>query len=625
MFYQKNVDYVAFLWEDFMFQADNREISFARKDNMPYLRFTKVIITHFISKDKTISMRNKISLHTIHDDTMLGTLKFVSKTEDYQKYGALIPEEIINQAIKVSKAYKIYLNFTTGKDTTKKAKKFIKIASPSQKLTTVLKEEPVKKPKRAKKPKPTKQAKTTKKTALAKSSTMQTAGVVIKDTPGVSVSKKKAKAKVDRGNCMDLLSNDTEPVNKAKGDVEVIVVGQVNVNQEGACSQVKDDAPATHKTKEATTSTTVVPDSETLSTFHQRIANLEKDVKDLKTVDHSATLLSTIKSEVSNAINEYLGKSLDDALYKVLKKHDADIIKEHSALAAIQEPKETITSFDTTTLEEFDQKANFFETMTKSKSFNKSPKQRALYHALMDSIQKDEDAMDEGVADKLKKMKQDDADKDEGPFAGSNRGLKRWKTSKDTEPSKNAKLNETSKGTLKSQPKYSIMFAKQRRQDVIFDLGVALRMFTRHVIILKQVEDLQLGIKSYQKKLNITKPETFKSDISNRTPYTAYINPQGIIYVDKYKRYRLMRLDKLYKFSNRTLTSVRTILYDIASNQRMYYLSKRRWSNLDTQRSRIIIKAIDKLLLEGRLMRSLEKFVGKRDYGEDFRVPEWTI
>ncbi|GKA70277.1 hypothetical protein Tco_0776341 [Tanacetum coccineum] len=99
MFYQKNVDYVALLWEDIMFQADNRDISTARKENMPYLRFTKVIINHFISKDKTISMRNMINLRTIRDDSLLGTLKFVSKTEDYQKYGALIPKEMINQDV----------------------------------------------------------------------------------------------------------------------------------------------------------------------------------------------------------------------------------------------------------------------------------------------------------------------------------------------------------------------------------------------------------------------------------------------------------------------------------------------------------------------------------------------
>ncbi|GJR46626.1 hypothetical protein Tco_1314729 [Tanacetum coccineum] len=34
-------------------------------------------------------------------------------------------------------------------------------------------------------------------------------------------------------------------------------------------------------------------------------------------------------------------------------------------------------------------------------------------------------------------------------------------------------------------------------KEVIFDLNVALRMFTKSVVILKRVEDLQLGVKSY--------------------------------------------------------------------------------------------------------------------------------
>ncbi|GJZ51458.1 hypothetical protein Tco_0605973 [Tanacetum coccineum] len=57
--------------------------------------------------------------------------------------------------------------------------------------------------------------------------------------------------------------------------------------------------------------------------------------------------------------------------------------------------------------------------MTKSKSFNKNHKHRALYHALIELILEDEDAMDKGVADELKKRKPDDADKDEGSFESS--------------------------------------------------------------------------------------------------------------------------------------------------------------------------------------------------------------
>nr|GEV83053.1 hypothetical protein [Tanacetum cinerariifolium] len=63
-------------------------------------------------------------------------------------------------------------------------------------------------------------------------------------------------------------------------------------------------------------------------------------------------------------------------------------------------------------------------------------------------------------------------------------------------------------------------------KDVIFDMNVALQMFTRRIIILKRVEDLQLGVESYHNKINITRPETSKLDIRKLTPYTAYNNPQ---------------------------------------------------------------------------------------------------
>ncbi|GJV05286.1 hypothetical protein Tco_1338855 [Tanacetum coccineum] len=210
----------------------------------------------------------------------------------------------------------------------------------------------------------------------------------------------------------------------------------------------------TPTTTKATTSTIVVFDSEPLSAFYQRITNLEKGVKELKTVDHSAKHSADITKEhsVPTKTVERLRQQY------VLKKSTEDIIKikmEHARQQQV--PKETITSSDTTALTKFDQETTLFETMTKSKSFNKIPKQRALYRALMESILKDGEAMDEGVANKFKKRKQDDADKDEGPSTRSDRGLKRRKTNKDTEPSKKANSTETSKGTSKgtskSQPK----------------------------------------------------------------------------------------------------------------------------------------------------------------------------
>nr|GEY60101.1 hypothetical protein [Tanacetum cinerariifolium] len=178
--------------EDFMYQANNREISFARKEYIPYLRFTKVIINHFIFKGKTISMRNRIKLYKIRDDSLLGKLKFVSKTQDYQQYGALIPDDMINQDIKDSEAYKTYYDFATGKVSPGKARKYKKVTSPSRKLYHVKEAEPDKKGKIFKKP-------------AKKSTTAPTASVVIRDTTGVFVSKKKAPAKADRSKGIKIL------------------------------------------------------------------------------------------------------------------------------------------------------------------------------------------------------------------------------------------------------------------------------------------------------------------------------------------------------------------------------------------------------------------------------------
>ncbi|GJV52057.1 hypothetical protein Tco_1447798 [Tanacetum coccineum] len=157
-----------------LIDSGNHELKSSRKEHMPYPQFTKVIINYFFSKDKTISMKNMINLHTIRDDSLLGTLKFISKTQDCHQYGALILDDMINQDIKDSKAYMSYYDFATRKATPKKARK--------------------EKPKQAKNP-------------AKKYTTVPTTGVTIRDTPSKSVSKKKTSAKVDRGKGMDLLSD----------------------------------------------------------------------------------------------------------------------------------------------------------------------------------------------------------------------------------------------------------------------------------------------------------------------------------------------------------------------------------------------------------------------------------
>ncbi|GJR38959.1 hypothetical protein Tco_1214643 [Tanacetum coccineum] len=161
--------------------------------------------------------------------------------------------------------------------------------------------------------------------------------------------------------------------------------------------------------------------------------------------------------------------------------------------------------------------------------------------------------------------------------------------------------------------------------DEQYDLNVALHMYTRRIIIQRRVEDLQLGVKSYQNKLNLTKPDTYRPNLRNKTAYTSYSDAHGIIYVDRNKRKRLMRADELHRFGDGTLNDVRSTLHDIVAGIRMKYLPMGKWSNLDKKRAQFMVQDIDKQLYQRRLMRNLEKFVGGREYGNDLRILERTI
>ncbi|GKB59363.1 integrase, catalytic region, zinc finger, CCHC-type containing protein [Tanacetum coccineum] len=153
------------------------------------------------------------------------------------------------------------------------------------------------------------------------------------------------------------------------------------------------------------------------------------------------------------------------------------------------------------------------------------------------------------------------------------------------------------------------LMSRFKEGDDVAEFAIALRMFTRSLVIQKRVKDLQLGVESYQKKINVTKPDTTRPDLKKRHPYTPYKDPQGFIYVDDHKRNRLTRSDELYKFSDGTLTRLLSSVKDITKNINMECLSKRRWSNLEKKRAHFMIKDINKLLKERRMIRSLENSV----------------
>ncbi|GJZ35538.1 hypothetical protein Tco_0581355 [Tanacetum coccineum] len=112
MYHKKNVDYAYLLWEDFVYQVENKNVK--RSNEMYYPRFTKVIVNFFMTKDSSIPRRNRVNWHFARDDPMFTTIKVVSRHEDTQLYGAILPDELTNEAIKDSESYKEYYAIASG-------------------------------------------------------------------------------------------------------------------------------------------------------------------------------------------------------------------------------------------------------------------------------------------------------------------------------------------------------------------------------------------------------------------------------------------------------------------------------------------------------------------------------
>nr|GEU78517.1 integrase, catalytic region, zinc finger, CCHC-type, peptidase aspartic, catalytic [Tanacetum cinerariifolium] len=98
--------------EDFVYQVEHKD---AKKSNeMYYPRFTKVIINFFMTKDQSIPRRNMVNWHYARDDHMFTIIKLVSRHQNTQQYGVILPVELTNKAIKNSESYKEYYVIALG-------------------------------------------------------------------------------------------------------------------------------------------------------------------------------------------------------------------------------------------------------------------------------------------------------------------------------------------------------------------------------------------------------------------------------------------------------------------------------------------------------------------------------
>ncbi|GJZ31915.1 hypothetical protein Tco_0576962 [Tanacetum coccineum] len=135
--------------------------------------------------------------------------------------------------------------------------------------------------------------------------------------------------------------------------------------------------------------------------FIQRVSVLEKDVKELKQVDHTLTILESIKSEVPRTLSIDLWiKSR-----RPLQKDDVSKFIKVKQKRAAQEkmPKYSTTPYDQAAEDEHQQKFILFKMMMASKLAVDPASQRKRRHD----------------------------DKDQDPHAGSDQGMKKRRTGKD--------------------------------------------------------------------------------------------------------------------------------------------------------------------------------------------------
>ncbi|GJX13058.1 hypothetical protein Tco_0204816 [Tanacetum coccineum] len=155
-------------------------------------------------------------------------------------------------------------------------------------------------------------------------------------------------------------------------------------------------------------------------------------------------------------------------------------------------------------------------------------------------------------------------------------------------------------------------------------LHTAVNMWIRNLVIRNRVGDLQLGIESYQTKVNLERPNWDAADYYFKEDYTIVPKPRAVVYRDRNNQRKLMRLNELHKFSDGTLTRVMEKLDQMVKDFHLFEYNKgmetRKWSEDDKRRSKDFITAIEKRLQIRRIYRSLESFVGGRVRDIDYRL-----
>ncbi|GKD02348.1 hypothetical protein Tco_1177322 [Tanacetum coccineum] len=162
------------------------------------------------------------------------------------------------------------------------------------------------------------------------------------------------------------------------------------------------------------------------------------------------------------------------------------------------------------------------------------------------------------------------------------------------------------------------------RRVLVRDTGLlwSLSVFIRSTVIWERVHDFQLGIESYQQKVNLTAPTMTFPGIEDHEMFSIIYEPvHGIIYKNSKKEKRVMRHSEIHKFCDATLNRVLEGLKSYNNDIKYGYVQKDLTKD-EAEYLKLFEEEIEERLKHRRQMRRWEMFVNGRPLGPRRERPE---
>ncbi|GJV63189.1 hypothetical protein Tco_1474017 [Tanacetum coccineum] len=143
----------------------------------------------------------------------------------------------------------------------------------------------------------------------------------------------------------------------------------------------------------------------------------------------------------------------------------------------------------------------------------------------------------------------------------------------------------------------------------------SLSVFIRSSVIWERVHDFQLGIESYQQKVNLTAPTMSFLGVEKHRMFSIIYEPMhGIIYKNIKKEKRVMRHSEIHKFCDATLNRVLEGLKSYNNDVKYGYV-QRELTNDEVEYLKLFEEEIEVRLKHRNQMRRWEMYVNGRLLG----------